>query len=38
MDERAFRFWQRWLLGASVFFCLFGIAVALLPNAPFLVP
>ena len=36
MRERAFRFWQRWLLYASVFFCVFGIVVALFPNAPFL--
>ena len=38
MSERAFRFWQRWLLYASVFFCAFGVAVALFPDAFFLAP
>lgn len=38
MDERAFRFWQRWLLGVSVFFCAFGVVVAVFPDAPFLAP
>lgn len=38
MSDRAFRFWQRWLLGASVFFCAFGVLVALWPDAPFLAP
>jgi len=38
MNERSFRIWQRWLLYASVFFCAFGIIVALFPNALFLAP
>lgn len=38
MNEHAFRFWQRWLLYASAFFCGFGLAVALFPNAFFLAP
>ena len=38
VNERVFRFWQRWLLYASVFFCAFGLLVALFPNALFLVP
>ena len=38
MNEPAFRFWQRWLLYASLSFCAFGVVVALSPNAPFLGP
>ena len=38
MSDRAFRFWQRWLLVASVAFCVFGVVVAVAPNAPFLKP
>ncbi|GAB5533858.1 MAG: hypothetical protein Rubg2KO_01070 [Rubricoccaceae bacterium] len=36
MTDRAFRFWQRWLFFASVFFCAFGVVVAVFPNAFFL--
>ena len=38
MSTRAFLFWQRWLLAASLFFCAFGLVVALFPNAFFLAP
>jgi hypothetical protein len=38
MSERAFLFWQRWLLAASALFCAFGLFVALLPNAALLAP
>ena len=38
MSERAFRFWQRWLVAASVCFCAFGVGVALAPDAPLLAP
>lgn len=38
MEDRAFRFWQRWLLYASAFFCAFGVVVALFPDASFLAP
>ena len=36
VSDRAFRFWQRWLLGASVLFGAFGLAVALWPDASWL--
>jgi hypothetical protein len=36
VNDSTFRFWQRWLVAASVFFCVFGIVVALFPNAFFL--
>lgn len=36
MPDRTFRFWQRWLFLASVFFSAFGVVVALFPNAFFL--
>ena len=38
MDDQSFRFWQRWLLAASAFFCAFGVVVALAPDAVFLAP
>ena len=38
MTHTAFQFWQRWLLTASVFFCAFGVVVAVWPDAPFLAP
>ena len=38
ITDRAFRFWQRWLLVASACFCLFGLLVALFPDALFLKP
>lgn len=36
MTDRSFQFWQRWLLVASVFFCAFGVVVAVFPDAFFL--
>ncbi|WP_412062044.1 hypothetical protein [Rubrivirga sp. IMCC45206] len=36
MSDRAFQFWQRWLVAASAFFVAFGVAVAVWPDAPFL--
>lgn len=36
MTDRAFQFWQRWLVIASVFFCAFGVVVAVFPDAFFL--
>ncbi|MEL6613567.1 MAG: hypothetical protein AAFQ53_15830 [Bacteroidota bacterium] len=38
MSEARFRFWQRWLVAASGFFCAFGVIVAVFPNAFFLAP
>ena len=38
MSEPVFRFWQRWLLYASAFFCAFGLVVALFPDGAFLAP
>lgn len=38
MSDRAFHFWQRWLLLASAGFCLFGLLVAVFPDAFFLAP
>ena len=36
MTDARFRFWQRWLLAASVGFAAFGALVALAPDAPWL--
>ncbi|WP_412068692.1 hypothetical protein [Rubrivirga sp. IMCC43871] len=36
MSDRAFQFWQRWLVAAGVFFVAFGGVVAVWPDAPFL--
>lgn len=36
--DPAFRFWQRWLVAASAAFAVFGVAVAAVPDAPFLAP
>ena len=38
MTDPSFRFWQRWLFIASVFFSVFGVVVAVFPDAFFLAP
>lgn len=38
MRERAFAFWCRWLLISSGGFCLFGVLIAVFPDARLLAP